>query len=129
MKLLLATAICIVVPFTCSARPVKRASSNGRTSELIQQRTCELNMFPSDEMILNFALTLEHLENAFYAEGLAKFDETAFAAAGLPSFARGRIAQISQNEATHVETLKGILGADATQPCNYSLCVHHFSSS
>lgn len=86
-------------------------------------------MLASDEMILNFALTLEHLENAFYAEGLAKFDEAAFAAAGLPSFARGRIAQISQNEATHVETLEGILGADATQPCNYSLCVHQLSSS
>ena len=74
-------------------------------------------------MIVNYALGLEHLENAFYKLGLYLFDEDAFAAAGLPSFARGRIAQIAQNEANHVTTLEGILGADATQPCTYSLYV------
>ncbi|KAK0557318.1 hypothetical protein OC846_000537 [Tilletia horrida] len=36
-----------------------------------------------DTIILNYALTLEHLENAFYRESLAKFDAAAFNAAGL----------------------------------------------
>ncbi|KAF9115839.1 hypothetical protein BGX27_006080, partial [Mortierella sp. AM989] len=40
--------------------------------------------------VLNFALTLEHLEAAFYTWGLAKYDEEAFKAAGLNSYARER---------------------------------------
>ena len=75
----------------------------------------------ADVTILNFALTLEHLENAFYKEGLAKFDEAAFAASGFPEFVRGRMVQISENEQIHVTTLSGALGSDATQPCEYNL--------
>jgi hypothetical protein len=35
--------------------------------------------FTDDLDILNYALTLEHLEHAFYRDGLAQFDEAAFA--------------------------------------------------
>ncbi|KAJ6620553.1 ferritin-like domain-containing protein [Mycena sp. CBHHK59/15] len=73
-----------------------------------------------DATILNFALTLEHLENAFYAGALAKFDDKAFKKAGLPSWTRGRFAQIAAHEAAHVAFLSSALGANATQPCNYS---------
>ncbi|KAJ6484966.1 ferritin-like domain-containing protein [Mycena vulgaris] len=73
-----------------------------------------------DATVLNFALTLEHLENAFYSGALAKFDEHAFKKAGLPSWARGRFAQVAEHEAAHVAFLSGALGAKATQPCNYS---------
>lgn len=68
-------------------------------------------------------MTLEHLEVAFYQEGLARFDEADFESAGLPSFARGSFVQISENEQTHASVLSEILGAGATQPCTYSLYV------
>ncbi|KDQ58804.1 hypothetical protein JAAARDRAFT_47125 [Jaapia argillacea MUCL 33604] len=73
-----------------------------------------------DTTVLNFALTLEHLENAFYSGALAKFDEAAFESAGLPSWARGRFVQIGQHEAAHVAFLSAALGSAATQPCEYS---------
>ncbi|KAJ7509865.1 ferritin-like domain-containing protein [Mycena galericulata] len=73
-----------------------------------------------DTTVLNFALTLEHLENAFYSGALEKFDEKAFLEAGLPSWARGRFAQIAAHETAHVAFLSDALGDNATQPCNYS---------
>ncbi|KAG6916770.1 hypothetical protein DXG01_005466 [Tephrocybe rancida] len=73
-----------------------------------------------DDAVLNFALTLEHLENAFYTEGLAKYNEDAFAAAGFSPFVRGRFTQIAAHEKTHVKFLSDALGDKATQPCVYS---------
>jgi rubrerythrin len=74
-----------------------------------------------DATVLNFALTLEHLENAFYQGALAKFDQKAFTAAGLPTYARGRFAQVAEHEKTHVKFLSDALGDKATQPCTYNL--------
>ncbi|KAF9528810.1 ferritin-like domain-containing protein [Crepidotus variabilis] len=73
-----------------------------------------------DVTILNYALTLEHLENAFYHEALSKFDEKAFTDAGLPDSARGRFNEIASHEQTHVDFLSKALGDKATQPCTYS---------
>ncbi|KAJ7931754.1 ferritin-like domain-containing protein [Mycena leptocephala] len=73
-----------------------------------------------DATVLNFALTLEHLENAFYSGALAKFSQHDFVKAGLPSWARDRFAQVAAHEAAHVAFLSKALGDKATQPCNYS---------
>ncbi|MCW2983659.1 MAG: ferritin-like protein [Conexibacter sp.] len=58
-----------------------------------------------DVKILNFALTLEYLEAAFYAEALARGN---FSGSVL-NFAQ----VVASHEATHVATLKGVLGAKA----------------
>jgi hypothetical protein len=74
----------------------------------------------TDKQILSFALTLEHLENAFYQGGLAKYSEADFEKEGFPSFTRGRISQIAEHEATHVAFLTGAIGAGAPVACEYS---------
>ncbi|KDQ20804.1 hypothetical protein BOTBODRAFT_183530 [Botryobasidium botryosum FD-172 SS1] len=72
---------------------------------------------PTDIQILNYALTLEHLENAFYSGALAKFDDAAFSKANLN---RALFEQIASHEAAHVKFLTTALGDQATKPCNYS---------
>ncbi|WP_051160372.1 ferritin-like domain-containing protein [Patulibacter americanus] len=60
----------------------------------------------NDVRILNFALTLEHLDTAFYTAALAAND--------LPNAAYVRFAQVARaHEAQHVTTLQALLGAQA----------------
>ena len=78
--------------------------------------------------MLNFALTLEHLENTFYSQGLSNFSAEDFANAGFQPWVRARFEQIASHEATHVQFLQKALGDKATQPCEYNLCVCRFST-
>ena len=78
---------------------------------------------PIDIDILNFALTLEHVENAFYTQGLSRFKQEDFVHAGFPDWAYGRLEQIATHEAAHVGFLEKILGDKATKPCDYKLSV------
>ncbi|KAF9028764.1 hypothetical protein BDZ89DRAFT_986507 [Hymenopellis radicata] len=81
--------------------------------------TIKRNNGLDDAAILNYALTLEHLENAFYTGALSKFSNDDFNHAGLPPWARGRFQQIADHEAAHVQFLSTALGDKATQPCEY----------
>lgn len=77
----------------------------------------------ADVQVLNYALTLEHLENAFYSGALAKFSDQDFEDAGLPSEARDRFSEVAAHEAAHVAALiaaVATLGGQATQPCTYN---------
>jgi hypothetical protein len=59
----------------------------------------------NDIKILNFALTLEYLEAAFYAEAVGR---------GIYTGAVGTFASVvASHEATHVATLKSVLGSKA----------------
>lgn len=91
-----------------SAAPTKRASAI------------------TDAVILNYALTLEHLENTFYRQGLANFTEADFKAAGFGSDVYSRISTIASDEATHVSFLSGALtaaGAVPVKECTYAFGV------
>lgn len=105
MKSVIAVAALAAV---ASAAPTKRATG------------------PTDDVILNYALTLEHLENNFYREGLANFTEADFKAAGFDAEVYGRIKTISSDEATHVSFLSGALTAAGAKPvkeCTYAFGV------
>jgi rubrerythrin len=60
-----------------------------------------------DIKILNFALTLEYLEAAFYLEALQR--------GGFTGSVRNFAQVVYNHEATHVSTLQGVLGAKAVK--------------
>ncbi|KAI9059176.1 hypothetical protein FKP32DRAFT_1580154 [Trametes sanguinea] len=74
----------------------------------------------TDTDVLQFALALENLENAFYQQVLGKYDAQAFADAGFPDWVRGRLAQVGEHEGAHVKFLQGALGSAAGMPCEYN---------
>lgn len=83
---------------------------------------CKLELLV-DIDILNFALTLEHLENTFYSQGLSRFTQKDFIDAGFPDWSYGRLKQIAAHEAVHVQFLEATLGDKASKPCTYKLPV------
>ena len=89
-------------------------------------RTARSLFLFADGDVLNYALTLEHLEAAFYSGALNQFSAEDFASAGYPDWVRNRIAQISAHETSHVEFLSTALGAAGitpTEACTYGLYV------
>src|SRR5215210_873989 len=72
---------------------------------------------PTDVDVLNYALTLEHLEYAFYRDGLRKFDEQDFRSSNLFSGSGNlwrptvyeNFKRIRNHEKTHVDTLEQVI--------------------
>lgn len=85
----------------------------------------------SDIAILNYALTLEHLEAAFYVQGLNRFRATDFNNANFAKvLGSGTVAgvytnlgRIRDHEVTHVSTLRSTirsLGGTPVEACTYN---------
>ncbi|KAH8646131.1 ferritin-like domain-containing protein [Xylariales sp. PMI_506] len=80
----------------------------------------------TDVDILNYALTLEHLEDVFYREGLAKFTQQDFVNAGFGESFLAELQGVAGDEASHVTFLTGALtaaGAPAVAECTYNFGV------
>ncbi|GLB45119.1 putative ferritin-like domain containing protein [Lyophyllum shimeji] len=73
-----------------------------------------------DTQILNYALNLTDLQNAFYSQSLSKFDTQSFNSSGYGPFVRTGFVQIGQNKASQAALLGSILGANATASCTYN---------
>ncbi|KAF7194451.1 Protein rds1 [Pseudocercospora fuligena] len=77
----------------------------------------------NDGVILNYALTLEHLENNFYKQGLQKISAEEFYKATGDKMFYNNLKEISKDEATHVSFLTTALqgaGVTPVQPCTYN---------
>ncbi|KAL8915164.1 MAG: hypothetical protein Q9171_000283 [Xanthocarpia ochracea] len=76
----------------------------------------------TDADILNYALTLEHLENRFYLQVLDKFSEGDFESAGFEAPFYANLKTVSKDEGTHVSFLTAALkaaGATPVEECTY----------
>ncbi|KKY24771.1 putative ferritin ribonucleotide reductase-like protein [Phaeomoniella chlamydospora] len=85
----------------------------------------------TDADILNYALTLEHLEDVFYREGLANFTAADFAAAGFDETVYNNFKEVSLDESTHVSFLTSALtaaGATPVSECTYAFGVQDVAS-
>jgi hypothetical protein len=80
-----------------------------------QKRDSGLN----DAVILNYALTLEHLEDSFYREGLSNFTEQDFADAGFDSVFYNNIKTVSSDETQHVKFLTSALQGLCPSACSH----------
>lgn len=59
--------------------------------------------------VLNYALTLEHLESAFYRDGLASVGVAGITGLGFDASVFDSLTTIGEHEATHVETLTQVI--------------------
>ncbi|KAF2796152.1 hypothetical protein K505DRAFT_238411 [Melanomma pulvis-pyrius CBS 109.77] len=77
----------------------------------------------TDIDILQFALTAEHLESAFYQQGFAKFQDSDFSALGLSAAQIKSLKGVGATEAVHVTTLLSAIsgaGTKPVEPCQYN---------
>jgi rubrerythrin len=96
----------------------------------------------TDIEILNYALTLEHLEATFYTDGLKKFDRGDFERyfknnkpyrkQGIKDLDGGAVyeefVRIRNHEQTHVKTLEAVLGKKAVPKSTYNFDKTAFTS-
>ena len=76
----------------------------------------------TDIDILQYALTLEHLENVFYKGAISMFPEQAFLDAGFTSAYYTNLLYITHDEEQHVELLSSSIkaaGATPVEACTY----------
>ena len=88
---------------------------------------------PTDVSLLNYALTIENLESAFYTEGLATFSSTDFAnstfAQNIGTVIRGDVyaylCLIRDQEAQHTRMLRSLIANRRSSPVNP--CIYNFT--
>jgi len=73
----------------------------------------------NDTEILQYALTLEHLEATFYNQSLSKLSTQDFENAGYNASVRDQIYSIGRDEVQHVDFLSTALGNNSIPACEY----------
>jgi rubrerythrin len=72
--------------------------------------------FANELEVLNYALTLEHLEATFYREANAAFTDQDYINAGYQPSVREKIVMIGEHEASHVTTLTEVITSMGGEP-------------
>ncbi|EAS35667.1 uncharacterized protein CIMG_01021 [Coccidioides immitis RS] len=78
----------------------------------------------TDVDVLQFALTLEHLESVFYRQGLSRFTRADFIRAGFPASFFNQLQFVARDEASHVVFLQRALTGLGVRPV--SACRYNF---
>ena len=97
------------------------------TSALAHPLERRANSTDIDVTVLQFALTLEHLENVFYKGALSVFCEQDFVSAGYNASYYENLRYIAGDEQNHVTTLEGALKAVNVTPT--AACTYDFPYS
>ncbi|KAJ7047816.1 ferritin-like domain-containing protein [Mycena alexandri] len=99
-------AAALASPFLVSARPIRTRAASA-----------------TDALVFQFANVLEQLETTFYQQGIAKFQESDFQAAGFSSalIATQTLTTIQGDEATHTTVIQQALKDNGATPltCNF----------
>jgi hypothetical protein len=80
---------------------------------LLERLTAEAQAFTGNLDVLNYALTLEHLEFAFYRDGIGKFS---FGSGPFGESIDDNLAMFRDNEAAHVRTLTATIAQLGGKP-------------
>ncbi|MCJ1338711.1 hypothetical protein MMC09_004000 [Bachmanniomyces sp. S44760] len=107
--------------FSSSAAVVALAATVSASPVAINKRQAPA---VTDADILQFALTLEHLENVFYKQGLSSFPESDFTDAGFSTQYYDNLKYIAHDEESHVVALTAALSAAGASPV--AACVYDF---
>ncbi|KAJ3028349.1 UNVERIFIED_CONTAM: hypothetical protein HDU68_001899 [Siphonaria sp. JEL0065] len=82
-----------------------------------------------DLTVLNFALTLEHLESTFYQVALSKFGVADFESIGIPASVANEFLTFAADEAIHVTTLQSVISATFGKNLAVPKCVYNFDGA
>ena len=85
---------------------IRFASAQDSTPETM---TGDEAPFATPVDVLNYALTLEHIETAFYRDGLAMIGEAGITGLGFDASVFAKLTEIGGHEAEHVTTLTGVI--------------------
>jgi len=97
-------------------------------SSIAQGQTPAQRSMANDLTTLNYALTLENLENVFYQMGLSRFTSAQFVAAGFNASVRSYLELVSAHEASHVAFLTAAINA-VVPGAAVPNCTYNFSAS
>ena len=107
-RVLAALGVAAAAPVALGADALAQVQGEGRNNKK-KRRNKRKKDKKGDIAILNYALTLEHLEYAFYRDGLETYDADAFAAEGYASNVFDYFAMIRDDEKAHVDTITQVI--------------------